>query len=79
MWHLWEGLCAPLWLLLACLAAVEGTAAGSVMGRQRFTRGFLHLSHCCLSVLCLCCAVFTLLFTRAKISRADLSPELCLR
>lgn len=34
--------------------------------------------HYCLSVLCLHCALFTVLFTRATTSRAALSPELCL-
>lgn len=47
-------------------------------GRMRFPRGVLQLSFYCLSVLCLCCALFTLLFTRASIIRAHLSPELCL-
>lgn len=33
MCHVWEGSCAPLWLL-AYLGAAEGTAADWVMGRQ---------------------------------------------
>lgn len=53
MWHFGEGLRAPPWLLWGSCRLGDG--------RMRFPRGVLQLSRYSLSVLCLCCALFTLL------------------